>query len=384
MIPTLRRGTLGAERMTWRHALSRLRDRLLRHPKVQRWAFSLPLIRWVARRQSAALFDLCAGFVYSQVLYAGVELGLYRRLSDGPAAVEELASGLQLPLESARRLLDASVALRLAERRGPQYGLGPLGAALVANPTVGSMVEHHALLYADLADPLALLRSPGRPTHLRGYWAYAEPGAPEALAADRVAAYSTLMAESQSLIADLILDRFPIRGHRRLLDVAGGEGAFLAAAGRRAPELELCLFELPPVAARARARLAAAGLGPRARVVAGDALRDPLPEGADLISLVRVVHDHDDPAVLALLRAARRALVPGGVLLLAEPMARTSGAEPSGDAYFGFYLLAMGQGRPRSPEALMALLREAGFRSPRLIETRHPMLVRLITAHTPH
>ena len=40
------------------------------------------------------------------------------------------------------------------------------------------------------------------------------------------------------------------------------------------------------------------------------------------------------------------ALPPGGTLLLAEPMAGTPGAEPVGDAYFGFYLLAMGSGRP--------------------------------------
>jgi demethylspheroidene O-methyltransferase len=47
---------------------------------------------------------------------------------------------------------------------------------------------------------------------------------------------------------------------------------------------------------------------------------------------------------------ARGCSPPGGTLLIAEPMAGTSPA-PSriGDAYFGFYLLAMGSGRPRSP-----------------------------------
>ena len=40
--------------------------------------------------------------------------------------------------------------------------LGPLGAAMVGNPGVAAMVEHHALLYADLADPVALLRGAAR------------------------------------------------------------------------------------------------------------------------------------------------------------------------------------------------------------------------------
>ena len=52
--------------------------------------------------------------------------------------------------------------------------------------------------------------------------------------------------------------------------------------------------------------------------------------------------------MLALLRSIRLALPPDGVLLIAEPMAETRGAEKVGDAYFGFYLLAMGRGRPRA------------------------------------
>ena len=64
---------------------------------------------------------------------------------------------------------------------------------------------------------------------------------------------------------------------------------------------------------------------------------------------MRVVHDHDDGAALHLMRAVHAALPRGGRLLLAEPMAGTPGAERMGDAYFGFYLLAMGSaGRGRA------------------------------------
>ena len=42
-------------------------------------------------------------------------------------------------------------------------------------------------------------------------------------------------------------------------------------------------------------------------------------------------------------------------------MSGTPGAEPITEAYFGFYLLAMGTGRPRTAEELAALLRQAGF-----------------------
>jgi demethylspheroidene O-methyltransferase len=117
-------------------------------------------------------------------------------------------------------------------------------------------------------------------------------------------------------------------------------------------------------------------------VVGGDLFADPLPRGADLASLVRVIHDHDDPQALRILQAVREALRPGGVLLLAEPMAGTQGAEPMGDAYFGFYLLAMGQGRPRTAQELERLLLLAGFTRVRTRDTRRPMLSRLMLAET--
>jgi demethylspheroidene O-methyltransferase len=95
---------------------------------------------------------------------------------------------------------------------------------------------------------------------------------------------------------------------------------------------------------------------------------------------VRVIHDHDDAAALAILRAARAALPAGGTLLLAEPMAGTAGAEAMGAAYFGFYLLAMGSGRPRDVAALTALLEAAGFVAVRRRRTATPLLTGVLVA----
>jgi demethylspheroidene O-methyltransferase len=61
-------------------------------------------------------------------------------------------------------------------------------------------------------------------------------------------------------------------------------------------------------------------------------------------------------------------------------MLGTPGAETVGDAYFGFYLLAMGQGRARTPEELRSMLAAAGFASSRLVRTRQPLQSRLIVA----
>lgn len=364
----------------WRARWRAFRVRTVADPRFQRWAAGFPLTRRIARANTRALFDLCAGFTYSQTLFACVRLGLFGLLSDGPVGTETLAERMNLTPDAAARLLRAAASLRLIQALPDgRFALADLGAALIGNPAIGRMIEHHALLYDDLRDPVSLLRGDGEPTRLAGYWPYAT-GDGASLTPEAVTPYGGLMAASQALIAEDILEAYPLGRHRSLMDVGGGEGAFLAAAGRATPSLQLTLFDLPAVAERGRAHLVREGLGGRSRVIGGSFRDGPLPRGADAITLVRVVHDHDDPAIRILLRAAWEALPPGGTLILAEPMSGTRGAQPVTDAYFGFYLLAMGSGRCRTVAELTDLLREAGFRHVREAATRRPLLARVLVS----
>jgi demethylspheroidene O-methyltransferase len=282
--------------------------------------------------------------------------------------------------EATCRLLDAAVSLGLAERRGRSvYGLGQLGAALVGNRAALALIEHQPLLYADLQDQVALLRGSPRSTGIARYWPYSAAAHPAELAAEEVASYSALMAASQPLIAQEVLDSYPIHRNRCLFDVGGSEGVFLAAVATRAPGLRLMLLDLPAVAERARAQLADAGLLERTSIYCGNFLKDPLPEGADVISLIRIVHDHDDASALSLLRTVRRALPADGTLLIAEAMSDVSGAEPL-DAYYGFYTLATGRGEPRTVAEIGRLLRQAGFGRFRLLRNQMTVLTSILVA----
>ncbi|MFN0218719.1 MAG: methyltransferase [Hyphomicrobium sp.] len=369
-------------------ALSRLierghatRNALLANLKFQRFAAAMPLTRPIAQKRAREVFDLCAGFVYSQILFSCVKLDVFAHLRGGPKDAAALAPKLNLTEEATRRLLDAAVALKLVDRMSDdRYGLGPHGAVIDGNPGIVKMIEHHAMLYADLADPVALLRSERGSGELARYWAYARSRNSDDLTDVRIADYTALMSASQTLIAEDVLAAYPLGNHRKLLDVGGGDGTFLGAVAVRAPHLELMLFDLPAVAERAREKFIRGGLDGRARAFGGDFFNDPLPEGADIISLVRIIHDHDDVPVRKLFAAVHRALAPGGRLLVAEPMSGASGAETVGDAYFGFYLLAMGSGRPRTAEAISEMLQREGFSSVRRIKTRMPLQTSLIVA----
>ena len=375
--------------MTWRASLRRAqewlrgaRNQLLRNVRFQAIAARFPLTRGIARRRAAEVFDLCAGFVYSQILFACVRLQIFELVAHAPLSTSELMKRTGLGDHALRTLLEGAASLQLLDALDDdRYALGARGAIVLANAGITAMVEHHALLYQDLVDPVALLRDSAAPTRVSRYWAYVRNPQARGLAPHEVADYSALMSLSQPMVAEQVLATYGIARHRCVLDVGGGEGAFLLTVARQAPRLRLMLFDLPGVAARARQRIAEAGRSDQIHVIDGDFFADPLPIGADLVTLVRVIHDHDDAAALSLLRSIRRCLPDNGVLLLAEPMASAPSAERVGAAYFGFYLLAMRSGRPRTPAALCALLATAGFQRQRVMYPPMPLQTVLIIAH---
>jgi len=164
------------------------RDGLVGSRRFRRWAAAFPLTRPIAQRRARGLFDLVAGFVYSQVLLACVRLRLFDMLAHEPQTLSALAPQLGLSEDAALRLLRAAVSLDLVEERSRgRFGLGPLGAPLVGDAAIASMVEHHADLYVDLADPVALLRGEARTSALASYWPYAAADAPGSLDASAAA-----------------------------------------------------------------------------------------------------------------------------------------------------------------------------------------------------
>ena len=150
------------------------------------------------------------------------------------------------------------------------------------------MIRHHEMLYADLADPVALLRRQGE-TQLGRFWGYAGGARTHELGADEAAPYSALMGASQALVAEEMLAAYPLARHRCLHGRRRGRGRLRrrrggprAAAG--APAVRPAGGRRPGAGA-----IRGAGLAGRAQAIAGDFLRDPLPEGADVVSLVRVL-----------------------------------------------------------------------------------------------
>jgi demethylspheroidene O-methyltransferase len=354
-------------------------NRLIATPKFQAWAARFPLTRRMVRRDGEALFDLVAGFCHSQVLMALVDLRVPDMLMDGPMGATALGHRCRIPADRMAVLLRAAVSMDLLKiTRGGEFKLSRKGAALVGVPGLREMILHHSVLYADLADPVAFFRGEVE-TQLAGFWPYVfgadGQGDPQV-----AATYSDLMAQSQLMVAQDTLSVVSFKGTKTLMDIGGGTGAFLRAALLPTPDLRGTLFDLPEVVAKAPQ----GGLSDRINVAGGSFRHDPLPKGADAISLIRVLYDHADETVAALLSKIYDVLPAGGKLIISEPMTGGDTPHRAGDAYFSLYTMAMRTGKARSADQIMKACQAAGFTTVSALKSQRPFITSVVVAEKKH
>ncbi len=203
-----------------------LRDRLLMDGGFQRWAAAFPLTRFMARRRQRELFDLVAGFVYTQTLYSAQQLGVFERLA---AALKRQRSFLPCwACHWSRWSAFWRRQCRCDLSTGAQWPVRPWrswrGLARQSGRHGDDRASCGALSRSGRSAAPAARSC--RPTELSAYWSYARNESAGALAGNEVAEYSRLMAVSQQFIAAEILAAHPLARHQRLLDIGGGRRRF--------------------------------------------------------------------------------------------------------------------------------------------------------------
>ena len=354
-----------------RFSLRGWQTRLIASRKFQKWAAKSFFTRRLVRREGEALFDLLAGFCHSQILMALVKFEIPTILMSGPIKTDLLAAQCNVPPERMVILLRAGAALGiLKSRNGKKYALTRTGAALVGVPGLPQMIQHHDVLYRDLADPVAFFKDEVD-TELANFWPYVFGSEIDPAVADT---YSDLMARSQVLVAEDTLCAIDFSNIKNLMDVGGGSGTFLCAVAEAEKRPHLTLFDLPQVTPAAAKRFAQNSLTKRTTICSGSFHKDPFPQNIDAISLVRVLYDHDDASVHSLLKKCKAALPDTGRLIISEPMSGGTQPQRAGDAYFALYTLAMRTGKARSAKEIAAMCKEAGFKTVRSPKPNRPFV----------
>jgi precorrin-6B methylase 2 len=174
-------------------------------------------------------------------------------------------------------------------------------------------------------------------------------------------------------VVDAVVRAYDFSRFQTLVDVGGGYGALMSAILTRTPQLQAVLFDRPEVIPGARAQLESAGVLDRCQVVGGDFFQR-VPQGGDAYLCSRVIHDWNDERATLLLSHCRRAIQPGGTLLLVEEVI-LPGDAPCFGKLSDLNMLVGSGGQERTEREYRTLYTAAGFELVEVIPTESRMSI---------
>ena len=186
---------------------------------------------------------------------------------------------------------------------------------------------------------------------------------------EEAALFNAGMVETTTRVARDFIKHYDFAEVHTAVDVAGGNGALLAAILTAHPSMKGVLFDVAAGLAGARERMSAAGLDGRVTYVEGSFF-ESIPRSGDLYLLKSIVHDWDDERAAAILATCRRAMSPSARLVLIErylPDQIDSPASALGPVMSDLHMMVALGGRERTTEEYAALLAAAGLRMTRPI-----------------
>lgn len=301
------------------------------------------------------------GYYGAQALYVAAKLGVADLVADGPMPAGELAAAVGADPDYLHRVLRLLAALGIFEMdEEGRFGLNPAAEQLQTTGS-GSMRdlalvfgEEFYQAFGELLVAVKTGRDAFRLTFGRGLFEYLGEHEERARAFDRAMG-------AGAVFFSRIPQAYDFSGLPTVVDVGGGNGTLLASILKRNPTLQGVLLDARSVVEAARATLGAEGVADRVRMVEGNFFESIVP-GGDAYLFSRILHDWTDDQCRTILANCRRAINPGGRLLIVErllPGAYAAAADVN--------MLAVTGGRERSEEEFARLMSETGFRLARVI-----------------
>ena len=307
------------------------------------------------------IMHIASGFMATKHLFVANEIGVFSALANGPATLAHIAERTNTPERTLRIVLDATVALGLIDRTNGTYQNSP------ATQTYLSGAGAH-----DLRPFLRFWNHLSYPN-----WLHLE----HAIRGTRDTAQSkewseethTIFSEGVAAVtagtALALAKTYDFSTHRRVLDLGGGTGSFLATMLRHHAHLHSTLFEIPQVIDVAKRQLAACPDAHKIALIAGDFFSDPIPIDHDAILIANVIHLLSPDRTRRLFSRVRECARPDTRLLLVDFWTNPTHTEPTFAALMaGEFLLVSEEGDVYSVDEMIQWLTDTGWR---------------MTAHTP-
>jgi len=298
------------------------------------------------RAPESDLWDALRGALVTRALGIVADLGIARKLADGPRPVAELAEESGADPDTLHRLLRALASDGIFAEEEPGVFRNTDVSEQLLRPGWAAFAHFFGGVWHQAT---GALDASGRATfpELQGtdFWSWlaAHP--------DERALFDVAMEQGKEQRAERF-DRVEWRDGETVVDVGGGNGSLLAALLERQPGLRGIVFDLPETVRDESL------LGDRIHFVEGSFL-ESVPEG-DVYLLSTILHDWDNASAAAILRTIRAGAPPHARLILFEAVV-PEGNEPGGGKWLDLLMLALFAGRERNEPQWRELLDTTGW-----------------------
>jgi hypothetical protein len=245
-----------------------------------------------AESSFTTLLRMVRSFQVTQMIYVAAKLGIADLLVDGAKSSSDLAAITGTHEPSLYRFLRALASLGIfAEDEQGRYELTPLAELLrsgIANSLSAAVLylgnPTFQRVWGELLHSVTTGEDGFRHLYGMGDWDYREQNPDENML------FNNFMTAQTRPDAAAVAATYDFSGMKKLVDIAGGQGALIAEILKANPTLHGILFDQPHVISGAGPELQAAGVSIRCKLVGGDFFTE-LPDGADGYILKSIIHD---------------------------------------------------------------------------------------------
>jgi SAM-dependent methyltransferase len=310
------------------------------------------------------------GSLAAQALYVPAKLGIADLLAGGPKSVEELAAATDTHAPSLYRVLRAAASLGVFTEQANQHFALSANAELLRSDVPNSLrdiaifmgEDWHWEVWGKTMYSVRTGHSAWAQMHGEDVFDYFKTR-PEASSI-----FNRAMTSLSGLSTKAVTEGYDFTGINTLVDIAGGHGRLLAEILAANPSMRGVLFDLPQVIEGARENVAGANVADRVEFATGDFFVS-VPAGGDAYIMKHIIHDWDDERALTILRNIKRAMNPGGRVLLVESVIADGNNQDFGKLMDIEMLVSPG-GKERTAAEYEDLFARAGLRLTRIVPTR--------------